>query len=94
MVGLHFTQIEHRLFSAITSNWRGRPLTSHEVIIELIGATTTRTGLTVHAEADNNSYPHGIKLSDAQMLAIKPQFKHDKWLFTVDGVGGGASVTG
>ncbi len=47
--------------------------------IELIGATTTRTGLTVHAEADNSSYPRGIKISDAQMLAIKPQFKPDKF---------------
>ena len=74
-----WNKIEHRLFSAITSNWRGRPLTSHEVIIGLIGATTTKTGLTVHAEADNNSYPRGIKISDAQMLAIKPQFKPDKF---------------
>jgi transposase len=74
-----WNKIEHRLFSAITSNWRGRPLTSHEVIIDLIGATTTKTGLTVHAEADNNSYPRGIKISDAQMLAIKPQFQPDKF---------------
>ena len=82
-----WNKIEHRLFSAITSNWRGRPLTSHQVIIELIGATTTRTGLTVHAEADTNSYPRGIKISDAQMLAIKPQLKPDKfhgeWNYTV-----------
>ena len=82
-----WNKIEHRLFSAITSNWRGRPLTSHQVVIELIGATTTRTGLTVHAEADNNSYPRGIKISDAQMLAIKPQFKadnfHGEWNYIV-----------
>jgi len=82
-----WNKIEHRLFSAITSNWRGRPLTSHEVIIELIGARTTRTGLTVHAEADNNIYPRGIKISDAQMLAIKPQFKpnkfHGEWNYLV-----------
>src|SRR5664279_1714703 len=80
-------QIEHRLFSAITSNWRGQPLTSYQVVIELIGATTTRTGLTAHAEADTNSYPRGIKISDAQMAAIDPQLKPDKfhgeWNYTV-----------
>ena len=74
-----WNKIEHRLFSAITSNWRGRPLTSYQVVIELIGATTTRTGLTVHAEADTNSYPRGIKISDAQMAAIAPQLKPDKF---------------
>src|SRR5437867_5277075 len=58
-----WNKIEHRLFSAITNNWRGRPLTSHEVVVELIGATTTRTGLRVHAEADTNAYPTGIKVS-------------------------------
>jgi hypothetical protein len=67
------------LFSAITSNWRGRPLTSHQVVVELIGATTSRTGLTVHAEADTNSYPRGVKISDAQMAAIAPQLKADKF---------------
>ena len=51
-------------------------MTSHDVIIELIiGATTTRAGLTVHAEADANNYPRGIKVTDAQMAAIKPQIK-------------------
>jgi len=82
-----WNKIEHRLFSAITSNWRGQPLTSYQVVIELIGATTTRTGLTVHAEADTNSYPRGIKISDAQMAAIDPQLKPDKfhgeWNYTV-----------
>jgi len=52
-----WNKIEHRLFSAITGNWRGRPLTSHEVVVELIGATTTRTGLTVHAEVDTRVCP-------------------------------------
>jgi len=83
-----WNKIEHRLFSAITSNWRGRPLTSHQVVIDLIGATTTRTGLTVHAEGDTNSYPRGIKISDAQMAAIAPQLKPDKfhgeWNYTVN----------
>ena len=82
-----WNKIEHRLFSAITSNWRGRPLTSHQVVVDLIGATTTRTGLTVHAEADTNSYPRGIKISDAQIAAIAPQLKPDKfhgeWNYTV-----------
>jgi len=82
-----WNKIEHRLFSAITSNWRGRPLTSYQVVVDLIGATTTRTGLTVHAEADSNSYPKGIKISDAQMAAIAPQLKpkkfHGEWNYTV-----------
>ena len=82
-----WNKIEHRLFSAITSNWRGRPLTSHQVVVDLIGATTTRTGLRVHAEADTNTYPRGIKISDAQMAAIAPQLKPDKfhgeWNYTV-----------
>ncbi len=82
-----WNKIEHRLFSAITSNWRGRPLTSHQVVVDLIGATTTRTGLSVHAEADTNTYPHGIKISDGQMDAIKPQLHpdpfHGEWNYTL-----------
>ncbi len=82
-----WNRIEHRLFAHISMNWRGRPLTSHQVIIELIGATTTRTGLTVHAEADTNSYPRGVKVSDAEMAAIKPQIKadpiHGEWNYTI-----------
>jgi len=74
-----WNKIEHRLFSAITSNWRGRPLTSHQVVVDLIGATTSRTGLTVHAEADTNSYPRGVKISDAHMAAIACQLKTDKF---------------
>ncbi len=82
-----WNRIEHRLFSAITSNWRGRPLTSHQVVVDLIGATTTRTGLTVRAEADSNSYPKGIKISDGQMAAIAPQLKpdtfHGEWNYSL-----------
>lgn len=82
-----WNRIEHRLFSAITSNWRGRPLTSHQVVIDLIGATTTRTGLTVRAEADTNSYPKGIKISDPQMTAVAPQLKphkfHGEWNYSL-----------
>ena len=60
-------KIEHRLFSHISMNWRGRPLTSHEVIVQTIAATTTRTGLTVSAELDPGQYPKGIKISDRQI---------------------------
>ena len=54
-------------------NWRGRPLTSHDVVVNSIAATTTRTGLTVHAELDDGAYPTGIKVSDAQMAALPAQ---------------------
>ena len=56
-----WNKIEHRLFSHITMNWRGRPLTSHEVIVNTIAATTTRTGLTVRAELDSGTYPTGVR---------------------------------
>ena len=82
-----WNRIEHRLFAHITMNWRGRPLTSHQVVIDLIGATTTRAGLTVQAEADTNSYPRGIKVSPAEMAAIGPQLKphtfHGEWNYTI-----------
>ena len=52
-------------------NWRGRPLTSHEVIVNTIAATTTRTGLTVHAELDTGTYPTGIKIPDREMKALE-----------------------
>src|SRR5207248_1230696 len=57
-----WNRVEHRLFAAISTNWRGQPLTSHEVIVNLIGATTNRTGLAVHAELDTHHYPKGIKI--------------------------------
>ena len=65
-----WNKIEHRLFSAIALNWRGRPLTSHEVIVNTIAATTTTTGLTVRAGLDTGLYPAGVKISDAQMAAL------------------------
>jgi Rhodopirellula transposase DDE domain len=70
-----WNRIEHRLFSAISMNWRGRPLTSHEVIVELIGATTTRTGLRVRAELDRGRYPLGVKVSDEELAAV-PLARH------------------
>ena len=65
-----WNKIEHRLFSHISMNWRGRPLTSHEVIVQTIAATTTGTGLSVHAELDAGTYPTGIKIPDSQMKAL------------------------
>jgi hypothetical protein len=80
-----WNKIEHRLFAHITMNWRGRPLTSHEVIVSTIAATTTATGLTVHAELDTNSYDTGIQVSDQQMSAL-PLTRHDwhgDWNYTL-----------
>ncbi|MFC7976493.1 ISAzo13 family transposase [Streptomyces cinereoruber] len=70
-----WNKIEHRLFSHITINWRGRPLTSHEVIVQSIAATTTRTGLQVTAELDTNAYPTGVTIGDAEMAAL-PLTRH------------------
>ena len=82
-----WNKIEHRLFAHISMNWRGRPLTSHEVVVDLIGATTTGTGLTVHAEANTSSYPRGIKITDQEMDAMRPQLKphafHGDWNYTL-----------
>jgi hypothetical protein len=80
-----WNKIEHRLFSHITMNWRGRPLTSHEVIVNTIAATTTRTGLTVRAGLDPGSYPEGIKVSDEQLAAL-PIDRHEwhgDWNYTL-----------
>ncbi len=82
-----WNKIEHRLFSQISMNWRGRPLTSHEVVVNLI-AGTTRTGLTVHAELDEGAYPAGIKISDKQMRvlqqrAIRRHDFHGEWNYTL-----------
>lgn len=70
-----WNKIEHRLFSHITMNWRGRPLISHEVTLESIAATTTRTGLRVKAELDTHTYPTGIGVGDAEMAAL-PLTRH------------------
>ena len=66
-----WNKIEHRLFSFITMNWRGRPLVSHEIIVNLIASTKTRSGLKVRAELDNADYPKGLVVSDADFAAIK-----------------------
>jgi hypothetical protein len=80
-----WNKIEHRLFAHITMNWRGRPLTSHEVVVETITATTTGTGLTVHAELDPGSYPTGQAVTDAEMhtLALTPHHWHGEWNYTL-----------
>ena len=71
-----WNKIEHRLFSQITLNWRGRPLTSHQVIVDLIANTTTATGLSVHAVLDTGQYPTGISYSDKDIAAL-PLVRHD-----------------
>ena len=80
-----WNKIEHRLFSHITMNWRGRPLTSHEVIVQAIAATTTRAGLRVRAELDTGSYDTGARVTDEQMAAL-PLRRHDwhgDWNYTL-----------
>jgi len=80
-----WNKVEHRLFSHITMNWRGRPLASHEVVVNTIAATTTRTGLRVRAELDDGEYPTGVQVTDAQMKAL-PLERHDwhgDWNYTL-----------
>jgi len=80
-----WNKIEHRLFSYISMNWRGKPLTSFEVVINLISATKTKKGLKVRAEIDLNKYPKGIKISDAQMrmLDLSRDEFHGEWNYTL-----------
>ena len=80
-----WNKIEHRMFSHITQNWRGRPLVSHEVIINLIANTTTKAGLKIRAELDRGNYPVGIKISDAELsgLNLKLAKFHGDWNYTL-----------
>jgi hypothetical protein len=80
-----WNKIEHRLFSYITTNWRGTPLVSHQAIVNLIASTTTKTGLIVRAALDKNTYETGIKVSAAEMakLKIKPAAFHGEWNYTI-----------
>src|SRR5579864_2175316 len=80
-----WNKIEHRLFSFITINWRGKPLRSYRTIVQLIAATTTETGLTVRAELDENKYPKGVKISDAELAAVNLQRHtfHGDWNYTI-----------
>jgi len=80
-----WNKIEHRLFSFISMNWRGQPLISHEVMINLIASTRTRSGLQVHAELDTASYPKGLKVTDAELAAVnltRDSF-HGEWNYTI-----------
>jgi hypothetical protein len=80
-----WNKIEHRLFSFISQNWRGKPLVSHEVIVNLIAATTTKRGLTVVCALDQNSYPAGVKVSKKDMEALQLQRDafHGEWNYTI-----------
>jgi len=80
-----WNKIEHRLFSAITQNWRGKPLISHEVMVQLIAAATTTTGLTVRCELDPALYPKARKISDEQMagLRLQPHTFHGEWNYDI-----------
>jgi hypothetical protein len=80
-----WNKIEHRLFSHISTNWRGRPLVSHQVIVELIAATRTHSGLKVRAELDRGSYPLGVKVSDRELAAVplRRHGWHGEWNYTV-----------
>jgi hypothetical protein len=80
-----WNKVEHRLFSHITMNWHGRTLTSHDVVVQCIAATTTRSGLQVHAELDTTAYPLGMAISKAQLksLPIEPHAERGTWNYTI-----------
>lgn len=80
-----WNKIEHRLFSFISRNWRGRPLVSHQVIVDLIASTRTTKGLEVRCELDRTPYPQGVKISDAEMarLRLEPDAFHGEWNYTL-----------
>lgn len=80
-----WNKIEHRLFSYISMNWRGKPLVSYEVIVQLIAATKTSAGLKVYCELDSGEYARGRKVSDAELEAVhieRDRF-HGEWNYTV-----------
>jgi transposase len=92
-----WNKIEHRLFSQITMNWRGRPLTSHEVVVATIASTRTRTGMRVHAELDTGSYPIGIAVTRDQLrrLPIQAHPARGAWNYTIlptTGTGSGPAI--
>lgn len=80
-----WNKIEHRLFSQITRNWAGQPLRTHQIIVDLIAATTTTTGLTVRAVLDTDPYPTGLRYTKKQVEAL-PLRRHDfhgDWNYTI-----------
>ena len=86
LLDAQWNKIQHRLFSQITMNWRGRPLTSHRMIVDLIGNTTTTTGLTIHCVLDTDQYPTGITYTakDVDTLPITRHEFHGEWNYTVE----------
>ena len=80
-----WNKIEHRLFSQITENWRGRPLISREVVINLIANTTTTTGLKVNAALDEGKYPTGIQVTDEQFdsIHLEKDLFHGEWNYRI-----------
>jgi hypothetical protein len=80
-----WNKIEHRLFSEITKNWRGRPLESYQVVVNLIAATTTETGLRVQADLDTEFYPTKVKVTDTELATVDlhPHHFHGKWNYTI-----------
>jgi hypothetical protein len=80
-----WNKIEHRLFSFISQNWRGKPLVSHEVIVNLIATTKTNGGLRVQCQLDTKSYPTGIKVSDQEMASVNIQRDsfHGEWNYSI-----------
>ena len=80
-----WNKIEHRLFSFISMNWRGKPLTTYRTVVELISATTTKTGLRVQADLDTGSYPTGVKITDTQLAAVplQPHAWHPEWNYSI-----------
>ena len=80
-----WNKVEHRLFSFITQNWRGKPLVSYQTIVQLIASTTTRAGLNIKCTIDPNIYPAGVKVADADMAALNltPHQFHGEWNYTI-----------
>jgi hypothetical protein len=80
-----WNKIEHRLFSFITQNWRGKPLITHQVIVNLIAATTTTTGLTVRSRLDDRHYAKGRRVTDQQLAGVnlEPDVFHGEWNYTI-----------
>ena len=83
--GTQWNKIEHRLFSFISMNWKATPLVSYQVIVDLIGSTTTETGLTVRCELDTKAYPKGIAVSDRDIATINIRCGpfHGDWNYTI-----------